>query len=357
MLSSVPFNLIYNQRPLNLSKQFSKLGYSVLFVSWQWSADEVIPSSYEEVYPKIFQIPMYDFLDLYKNIHYFSKEKILYISFPVKIFIPLMRELRKWGFKIVYDIMDDWDGFAEVEQAPWYEKEAEERIILEADFVFAVKKNLSEKFSYLRKDIYVLGNAYDEEILGFEAKFIAGTMVDDNMVTVGYYGWLNEGRFDWNFVFDVAESFKEIRIQLIGYALSEKIKTKLADFKNIEYVGTISPKELKNFVARWNLGIIPFNEKVISKGADPLKLYEYIYFGLPTVVKGISEDLKDRPMVFYINSVEEFGKVLERFNSKEKIKQFQMEKRELVEGFLKKNNWETRVNELIKILNKQTFWS
>jgi len=102
--------------------------------------------------------------------------------------------------------------------------------------------------------------------------------------------------------------------------------------------------------------MIPFNEKDISKGADPLKLYEYIYFGLPTVVKGI-DDLKDRPMVFYVNSIEEFGKVLKRFNSKDKIRQFQIENRELVEEFLKKNNWKARVDELIGIINKKTFWS
>uniref|UniRef100_A0A7C4JR75 Polysaccharide pyruvyl transferase domain-containing protein n=1 Tax=Thermodesulfobacterium geofontis TaxID=1295609 RepID=A0A7C4JR75_9BACT len=356
MLSSVSFNPIYNQRPLNLSKQFSKLDYSVLFVSWQWSADEVIPSSYEEVYPKIFQIPMYDFFNLYKNLPFSSKEKIFYISFPVEIFISPMRELRKKGFKIVYDIMDDWDGFKEVGQAPWYKREVEERIILEADFVFAVKKNLSEKFSYLRKDIYILGNAYNEEILGLDAKFIAGTKINNDVVTIGYYGWLSEGRFDWDFVFDVAKTFKEIKIQLIGYALSDKVKEKLEDFKNIEYVGTVNPNELKNFVAKWNIGMIPFNEKDISKGADPLKLYEYIYFGLPTVIKGIS-DLKERPMVFYINSVEEFGEILKRFNSKDKIRQFQIENRELVEEFLKKNNWKARVDELTGIISKKTFWS
>jgi len=355
MISSTPFKLLYNQRPLNLSKQFSRLGYNVLFVPWQWSADEVIPSSYEEVYPKIFQLPMYDFLNLYKNFYFNAKDKIFFLSFPAKIFIPSMRELRKKGFKIIYDIMDDWKGFAEVGQAPWYKKEVEERIILEADFVITIKKNLSKKFSYLRKDIHILENAYDEEVLGLDAKFIAGTMVDNNIITIGYYGWLSEGRFDWDFIFNVAKTFKEIKIQLIGYALSESIKAKLIDFENIEYIGTVSPNELKRFVARWNIGIIPFNEKKISKGADPLKLYEYIYFGLPTMVKGI-EDLPDRPLVFLVKRVEDISKLLIKFDSKEKIKKFQEENKEAVEEFLKKNTWKARVKEISEIIQRQTFW-
>ena len=355
MLSSIPFNLLYNQRPLNLSKEFSRLNYGVLFVSWQWSADEVIPSSYEEVYKGVFQIPMYDFFEFYKTISYPYTEKILYVSFPVEIFISLIRELRKNGFKIVYDIMDDWEGFKDVGQAPWYEKEVEERIILEADFLFAVKKALSEKFSHIRKDIIISKNAHNEEVLGLDAKFTAGSMTDDTSFTVGYYGWLNEGRFDWDFIFELARAFKEIRIQLIGYALSEKIQGKLTSHRNIEYLGTVNPKELKNFVARWNTGIIPFKEKEISKGADPLKLYEYIYFGLPTIVRGVS-DLKERPLVFCVNSVDDFGKIIEMFNSRQKIKQFQNENKGLVEEFLKNNNWKARVSEIIGIINRETFW-
>jgi hypothetical protein len=358
MLSSLPFDITYNQRPLNLSKQFSKLGFKVLFVVWQWSPDENIPASYEEVYPNILQIPMYDFFSFYQELYFNSKEKVFYVSFPVESFIPAIREMRKKGFKIVYDIMDDWDGFAEVGQAPWYKKEAEERIILEADFVIAILRSLAEKFAYLRKDIFILPNAYDEEVLGVDAKFIAGTNVNDELVTIGYYGWLNEGCFDWDFVFKVAKVYEgKIKIQLIGYALSDEIRNKLMEFKNIEYIGKVSPRELKRYVSRWHIGIIPFKEAKIAKGADPLKLYEYIYFGLPTFIKGIDRELANRPLVFYVDSVEQFGSMLGKFDSKEKVKEFQQANKDLVENFLIKNNWKARAEELINIINKPTLWS
>ncbi|MCC6026243.1 MAG: polysaccharide pyruvyl transferase family protein, partial [Caldimicrobium sp.] len=358
MLSSLPFDLTYNQRPLNLSKQFSNLGFKVLFVVWQWSPDEIIPASYEEVYPNILQIPMYDFFSFYQELYFNSKEKVFYVSFPVESFIPAIREMRKKGFKIVYDIMDDWDGFAEVGQAPWYKKEAEERIILEADFVVAILRSLAEKFAYLRKDIFILPNAYDEEVLGIDAKFIAGTNANDELITIGYYGWLNEGRFDWDFVFNVAKAYEgKIKIQLIGYALSDEIRNKLVEFKNIEYIGKVSPRELKQYVSCWYIGIIPFKEAKIAKGADPLKLYEYIYFGLPTFIKGIDRELANRPLVFYVDSVEQFGSMLEKFDSREKIKEFQQANKDLVENFLIRNNWKARAEELINIINKPTLWS
>jgi regulator of replication initiation timing len=358
MLSSLPFDITYNQRPLNLSKQFSKLGFKVLFVVWQWSPDEIIPASYEEVYPNILQIPMYDFFSFYQELYFNSKEKVFYVSFPVESFIPAIREMRKKGFKIVYDIMDDWDGFAEVGQAPWYKKEAEERIILEADFVVAILRSLAEKFAYLRKDIFILPNAYDEEVLGIDAKFIAGTNANDELITIGYYGWLNEGRFDWDFVFNVAKAYEgKIKIQLIGYALSDEIRNKLMEFKNIEYIGKVSPRELKQYVSCWYIGIIPFKEAEIAKGADPLKLYEYIYFGLPTFIKGIDRELANRPLVFYVESVEQFGSMLKKFDSREKIKEFQQANKDLVENFLIRNNWKARAEELIDIINKPTLWS
>lgn len=356
MLSSTPFRQIYNQRPLNLAKKFAKRDYSVIFVSWQWSPEEIIPSSYEEVYKGIFQIPFYDFMDFYGDDIFEFREKIFYITFPLYDLFPVIRTLRAKGFKIVYDIMDDWEGFKEVGQAPWYEKKAEERILLESDFVFAVKKYLKDKFNHLRSDIIVIGNGYDESLLGEDARFIAGTAIDDKSFTVGYYGWLSEARFDWEFVLGLAENFKDLRIQLIGYALSEKMKSRLEEFKNIEYIGEVEPSALKNYVSKWNIGMIPFKEQAISKGADPLKVYEYTYFGLPTITKGLYE-LNSNPLLMDFSISAKFKEILEKFNSREKINDFRQKHIEKIKEFLERTSWEARNEQILNIMRGDTFWT
>ncbi len=355
MLSSMPFNESYNQRPLNISKELAKMGYKILFVSWQWSPQEIIPNSYEEVFNGIFQIPLYDFLNSYNEFSFLGKEKIFYISFPAEHFLPLIRPFRYMGFKIIYDIMDDWEGFYEVGQAPWYKREIEERFLLEADYLFAVNDFIYKKFEKLRKDIILLGNGFNEEILGKDAKFIAGRDIDNEKIIVGYYGWLTESLIDWDYIFKLAELYKEIKIQIIGYGLSEKIKEKLENYGNIEFIGRVHPTELKNYVSKWNIGLIPFSEKVISKGADPLKFYEYIYFGLPTAVKGLNH-LRNYPFIYYLEKPEDFSQILKEVDTKEKIEKYREKYKEAIEKFLNDSKWETRVKNLLDHIKGETFW-
>ncbi|MGC8881113.1 MAG: hypothetical protein ACP5OX_02570, partial [Minisyncoccia bacterium] len=355
IISSTPFNPLYNQRPLNISKEFVKNGYSVLFVTWQWSREDVVASSYEEICKGIMPLPLYDFLDLYNIFHFPAKEKIYYLSFPVKEFLSTIRILRARGFKILYDIMDDWEGFYEVNQAPWYDKTVEEAILLEADYIIAINLYLLEKFSHLRKDIVLVGNAYNSEILGIDAKFIGGSRVREKF-KAGYYGWLDEGRFDWEYIFEIARSYPEIDIELIGYGLSESIQRKIEKYSNIKYLGKIYPSELKNYVATWNVAMIPFREKAISKGSDPLKVYEYINFGIPVAVKGI-EAIKDYPLVFYLNSKKDFKVLIEKFDTREKIIAFRETQRERIEKFLSESTWEARVKRILEVIKEETFWT
>lgn len=356
MLSSIPFKQIYNQRPLNLSKQFAHRNYAVLFVSWQWSPQEIIPASYEEVYKGIFQVPFYDFIDFHTENFLNGKEKILYITFPFYDFIHLIRTFRTKGFKIVYDIMDDWEGFKNAGQAPWYEKEVEERLIIESDFIFAVKNYLKEKFYFLRDDIIVVGNGYDEELHGKDARFIAGTELVGDTFTIGYYGWLTEARFDWDFILNVAEKYQKIKIQLIGYALSDQMKSKILKFKNIEYIGEVEPSELKYYVAKWNMGVIPFKEHAIAKGSDPLKVYEYTYFGLPTIAKGIS-GIESNPLLIEVSTNDHIQEIFESFNSKDKIIEFREKNRESIIKFLEKTGWNSRIEKILQEICKATFWT
>ncbi|MGB9677472.1 MAG: translation initiation factor IF-3 [Candidatus Ratteibacteria bacterium] len=355
IISSTPFNPLYNQRPLNISKEFVKNGYSVLFVTWQWSREDVVASSYEEICKGIMPLPLYDFLDLYNIFHFPAKEKIYYLSFPVKEFLSTIRILRARGFKILYDIMDDWEGFYEVNQAPWYDKTVEEAILLEADYIIAINLYLLEKFSHLRKDIVLVGNAYNSEILGIDAKFIGGSRVREKF-KAGYYGWLDESVFDWEYIFEIARSYPEIDIELIGYGLSESIQRKIEKYSNIKYLGKIYPSELKNYVATWNVAMIPFREKAISKGSDPLKVYEYINFGIPVAVKGI-EAIKDYPLVFYLNSKKDFKVLIEKFDTREKIIAFRETQRERIEKFLSESTWEARVKRILEVIKEETFWT
>ncbi len=60
--------------------------------------------------------------------------------------------------------------------------------------------------------------------------------------------------------------------------------------------------------------MIPFKKTALSMAADPIKLYEYIYMGLPVVVTGISH-IGFHDMVKVAKTMAEFGDLFKRRSS------------------------------------------
>ena len=274
---------------------------------------------------------------------------------PQKGFTEIVRDLRSNRFKIAYDIMDDWGGFKNLGQASWYKQETEENLILDSDFVIAVNNHLHDKFLHLRKDVEVIGNGVNEKTIS-EYKFIAGTTASNQKRVAGYVGWLTESRFDWEFLFSLSKDNPDVEFQLIGYGLSSSVKNKLNNYKNIKFIGKVHPDKLWLYVRNWHIGFIPFVDDEISYGSDPLKVYQFITFGLPTIVKGC-KSIADYALIFYVDNLKKANAMLKKFDKSEKIVQYREEMKTQIENFIEKACWKNRVLTIEKIMSKPTLWS
>lgn len=340
---SFEFDEFVNQRPINFAKYLSKKGYNVIFVAWQWDENTIINKSYKYVYNNILQIPLYDFID-YEIDFSGIKEKIFCINFPHEIFLSKINELRMQGFNIYYDIMDEWEEFEKVGQANWFDKSVEEKIILQADFVSAVSQFLIKKYNYLRTDIMLSPNGFYKELTGYNNKNIALKKVINDEINIGYFGHLTDSWFDWDSIFKLAKRNQNYKFHIIGYGIPEKILNKLQKQENIVYYGKIPTAQLHNYVKGWNIGIIPFKTSALSQAVDPIKIYEYLYMGLPVIVSGI-ENVKNYPRTFYIESIQEFEKQV--------IKIVNNPKFEEIDDFLEKSTWESRFEKLEKHITEK----
>ncbi len=334
--SVVEFQELTNQRPLNFAKELSKVGYMVLFVVWQWDKSHIIPDSGKEIIKGIIQVGMYEFFNFVNQINERKDENSFYlITFPASQFVKFLPYLRKKAFSIIYDIMDDWEDFYKRDVAPWYDKDVEENLILQADYVCAVSPFLVNKFSYLREDTDLIPNGYSPEIIGIENKGCAGKEASGQKI-VGYYGWLSDARFNWSLLFKIAERMSDVKFEIIGYGEPSWVVSRIKNSKNINFIGKVLPRELHKHVKKWNAGFIPFHESDISRRADLLKIYEFIFFGLPTVVTGV-ETAKDYPLMVFAMQNEAEKKLREILNGNGDYKPFD-------EEFLKKTTWSSRVS-------------
>lgn len=281
------FDELVNQRPINAAKCFAAAGYFVVFVAWQWRREEALTRGCAPVWPGVHQVPLFEFMDAATLLPHRAADALYLLTMPAPPLVALVPLLRSRGFAIVYDIMDEWEAFARAGQAPWYQADAERALVMQADAVTAVAPSLVDKFADLRTDIACVGNGYSPALLGLEQRSVAGTRAGPGQ-RVGYVGHLTDAWFDWSLVLELATAHPHIDFDIIGYGEPEWVRKPSARPPNLHLIGKVAPQQLHEYVSTWQAGLIPFVEGPLAQAVDPIKIYEYLYFGLPTFVTGIT---------------------------------------------------------------------
>ncbi len=351
--SAFVFDEFYNQRVINLSKFMAKDNWGVIYVAWRWDKYQPMSGIGKEVFKNIFQIPIDFFLEgdtaLAKLDH---PAKHFVVEFPHPEFLLAAVKLRRYGFKTLYEIIDDWEEFHKVGQAVWFNKAYEDALVVNANFLTAVSQPLVEKFSRLRSDIHLLPNGFDPALLGLDYRRVARGDFKRNDIHLGYFGHLTDSWFDWDFLLDVldlaGEQNLDLHFHLLGYG-EPNLETRLANYQDrIQLVGKVPPSGLHTYVENWDAAMIPFRPGKLGEAVDPIKIYEYLYFGLPVIVRGIPH-LNDLPGVFVVSDAQQFLEVIGLLRRQEQQKR----KPESLDQF----TWQQRFAGLLKMLESEEWMS
>ncbi|MCC5641275.1 glycosyltransferase, partial [Nostoc sp. CHAB 5844] len=195
---------------------------------------------------------------------------------------------------------DDWEEFNKVGQAVWWKDELETRALKESDRCIAISPTLKEKFSDLRHDVLCIPNGLrtvfrSEKFISSRAKRVDGKIV------IGYFGHLTDAWFDWEGLIALADSNTKIIIEIIGYGEPDWVREKISHLENIRLIGFVPAEKLHQYMPEWHIGVIPFLNTALTKAVDPIKIYEYLYYGLPVIASGM-EHLKSYPETKVISS-------------------------------------------------------
>lgn len=339
------FDELVNQRPINFAKCFSQRGVKTLFVSWQWGPDEQQERAGSEVYPNVWQVPLYDFVKYLPLLNGDRQESIYLATLPAEILVDPMYLLRSKGFNVIYDVMDNWEEFFNAGQAPWYSAEAEELAVLSADGVTVVAPALREKFLHLRKDIEVVGNGFSSAVVGENNAMISLVKSkSQGAKVIGYVGHLTDAWFEWDFLFSLAKQFPTYHFEIIGYGEPEWVVEKLHKFENVSLIGRVLPKNLHNYVKNWSVALIPFRDGALAQSVDPIKIYEYLYFGLPVLVTGI-EHLESYP----------YTEVADKYNASVKLEKLLSLNIDYscIQDFLVDCTWDRRLEQILVTVSRK----
>ena len=138
---------------------------------------------------------------------------------------------------------------------------------------------------------------------------------------------------------------------LVGYCFDGTIsRLREAALENIIIYPAQAYNRLPAFVASFDIQIIPFVINEITRATSPVKLFEYMASGKPILTSAMPECLQYRSVAVY-KTTEEF---IETANHLRQIRHdpdyiIQMDKE------AKNNTWESRVNEILNVLNGGTY--
>ena len=337
IFTNIPyFDVGGGQRAAQLAKTFNSMGYLVEYY-YAFNSSETAKHSMllpVTVHKKINKIDRGKFKDSVTD------KDIFIFEAPMEMFLPYLEISKNNKCKIIYENIDNWETslgnmfFSENALKQFLEKST--ILVGTSKLLVEQIKEYLEKYKIENKKVLYLPNAVDSSL--FEPRKMHEEPKDliKGEKTLLYYGSLWGTWFDWELLKQVADSNKNISINLIGdYAGIIDIRKEMPE--NVHFLGLKKQTDLPSYLYYSDYAILPFKSDEIGKYVSPLKLFEYIAMNKP-VISTMLDDIVNYDNVYCSNDSKDWIKWVN-----EEIK-FDIEKRN---DFILKNDWYARCSKLI----------
>ena len=187
---------------------------------------------------------------------------------------------------IIYDILDDLTIYDADEIGMPEERRVRSHhpsVMDRADIVLASAPPLIDKYEVERPDILLVENGVEPTRFRSDLA-VPGTFKGIARPIVGYHGAVARW-FDFDLFEAVAGSLPEYDFVIVGPVdddASERVSG-LSPLPNVHIVGAVPSNDIPNYVASFDVGIIPFVVDELTRGVSPLKMYEYLAARVPVV--------------------------------------------------------------------------
>ena len=236
---------------------------------------------------------------------------------------------------IVYDCMDELSAFA---HAPSALRLREAELLRRATVVFTGGQSLYEAKRHLHENIYPFPSSVD--VAHFARARQIGTDHPDQAhlrrPRLGFFGVIDE-RMDIDLVAGVAAARPEWEIVLLGPVV--KIDpAMLPRASNIHYPGAKTYDQLPEFIAGWDVAMLPFARNDATRFISPTKTPEYLAAGKPVVSTSIRDVVRpygQQGLVRIADTVDEFVSACEAALSEDPSARMRD-----ADAFLRQTSWD-----------------
>lgn len=259
-------------RSSQLALEFLHQGFHVVLVNL-FEADESVDLGLRFVHPSLEQgrLDHFDPIGLSQRT---DKPGMVIVEAPHQQMNDVAFALQDAGWEVVYDVIDDWSDNAL--GGGWFSAIDEEALTMRADRVIASAPDLVERVRIMRKPASLVPNAVNAEIFGVDRPPRPDDLPYASPI-IGYHGSLYGDWFDWDALNEVAESFPEAAVVVIG---DDKVKP-IELPTNVHFLGLKAQVDLPAYLQHFDVGLIPFKVSPTTHAVSPLKVFEYLASGVP----------------------------------------------------------------------------
>lgn len=311
------------QRPQQLMSQFAANGHRVFFIKLK----SVLPQdnnprfSIKEIKHNLYEITLSawrlprinqeiisghhadSFLDSLDSLRAgcFIDDAIGYVMTPSWKNVALAARDR-WNWRIIYDCMDEWEGFPGILPAV---SKGEKSLVRECDLLIVTAATLQEKWRKQRETAPVLvRNGVDFEFYAKRCQPNELIDADGARPLIGYYGAIADW-FDLELMIYIAEQRPQYSFVLLGGVFDVDV-SRLESLPNVKLLGQQPYATMPQYLYHFDVCLIPFRLNAITHATDPVKLYEYLSAGKPVVSVALAELQPFGDYLYIAQNKEEF---------------------------------------------------
>jgi UDP-galactopyranose mutase len=187
---------------------------------------------------------------------------------------------------LVYDCMDELSGFA---GAPAELKSLEAELLRRADVVFTGGQSLYEAKRHTHQNIHPFPSSVDVDHFA-QARRIDSDPADQAAIPhprLGFFGVIDE-RMDLELIAGIAAERPSWHLVMLGPVV--KIDPAILPQRaNIHYLGAKTYEQLPQYIAGWDVALLPFARNEATRYISPTKTPEYLAAGKPVVSTSIRD--------------------------------------------------------------------
>jgi UDP-galactopyranose mutase len=249
---------------------------------------------------------------------------------------------------IIYDCMDELSAFR---FAPKELKRMETLLLDRTDIVFTGGRSLYEARQHLHPNIHCFPSSIDKEHFAKARERQADPEDMRNIPhpRIGFYGVIDE-RFNMSLLQQLATHHPEWHFIIVG-PTAKIDPEKLPVQENIHFTGPRNYRQLPQYLASWDIAMMPFALNESTKYISPTKTPEYLAGGKPVVstsIRDVVNPYGNQDLVYIADTVNEFSDAIRHAIQNPGDKDWLQR----VDAFLENISWDITFKEMNEQINK-----